>query len=114
MVVVDGANIQDRDGATLVLAKMKKRFVRPQLIRADGGYSGRIVEWVKTTICCVLQIVKRSDQVLGLEVLPVERTLGWLNKYRRLSKDYEQLAKSSESMIHLAVINVMLHRVAPT
>jgi putative transposase len=93
MVVVHTANIQDRDGAKLVLERIRGRFGRLQLIWADGGYAGQLIEWVKSTISCVLQIVKRSDAAAGFEVLPkrwiVERTFGWLNKYRRLSKDYE-------------------------
>jgi putative transposase len=117
VVVVHTANIQDRDGAKLVLERIKGRFGRLRLIWADGGYAGQLIEWVKSTISCMLQIVKRSDVAVGFEVLPkrwiVERTFGWLNKYRRLSKDYEQLLESSESMIHLAMINVMLHRTAP-
>lgn len=117
MVVVHTADIQDRDGAKLVLEKMRNRFGRLKLIWADGGYAGQLIQWVKATISCVLQIVKRSDDVKGFEVLPkrwiVERTFGWLGRYRRLSKDYEQLVDSSESMIHLAMINIMLHRLEP-
>ena len=117
MVVVHTADIQDRDGAKLVLEKIRGCFGRLQLIWADGGYAGKLIEWVKTTISCVLQIVKRSDSAEGFEVLPkrwiVERTFGWLGRYRRLSKDYEQLVDSSETMVQLAMINLMLHRLAP-
>lgn len=117
MVVVHTADIQDRDGAKLVLEKIRGGFGRLKLIWADGGYSGQLIEWVKTTISCVLQIVKRSDTAQGFEVLPkrwiVERTFGWLGRYRRLSKDYEQLVDSSECMVRLAMINLMLHRLAP-
>lgn len=117
MVVVHTADIQDRDGAKLVLEKIRGCFGRLQLIWADGGYAGQLIEWVKITIACVLQIVKRSDTAKGFEVLPkrwiVERTFGWLGRYRRLSKDYEQLVESSESMVHLAMINLMVHRLAP-
>jgi putative transposase len=117
MVVVHTADIQDRDGAKLVLERIRNRFGRLKLIWADGGYAGQLIEWVKTTISCVLQIVKRSDVAKGFVVLPkrwiVERTFGWLGRYRRLSKDYEQLVESSESMVLLAMINVMLHRLAP-
>ncbi len=117
MVVVHTADIQDRDGAKLVLEKIRGCFGRLQLIWADGGYAGKLIEWVKTTISCVLQIVKRSDSADGFEVLPkrwiVERTFGWLGRYRRLSKDYEQLVDSSETMVQLAMINLMLHRLAP-
>ncbi len=89
MVVVHAANIQDRDGAMLVLGKAKGKFPRLQLIWADGGYAGKLIDWVKQFCGWVLEIVKRSDDVKGFQVLPhrwvVERTFGWLNRYRRLS-----------------------------
>jgi putative transposase len=64
-----------------------------------------------------LEIVKRCDDVTGFKILPrrwvVERTFGWLGKYRRLSKDYEMLPENSEAMIYVALINLMLHRLKP-
>lgn len=117
MLVVHSAAVQDRDGAKLVLTKMKDCFPRMQLIWADGGYAGQLIEWVRSLTNWVLQIVKRSDDVKGFKVLPkrwiVERTFGWLNRYRRLSKDYETLVESSEAQIHLAMINVMIQRLRP-
>lgn len=113
-VVVHAASIQDRDGAKLVLALLKGRFPRLKLIWADGGYAGQLIEWTKNLGRWVLEIVKRSDDMIGFVVLPrrwvVERTFGWFAKYRRLSKDYEVLPHSSECMIYVAMINVMLHR----
>ena len=64
----------------------------------------------------VLQIVKRCDDVVGFAVLPrrwvVERTFGWLNRYRRLSKDYEGLSSTSEAMIYAVMSRVMVKRLA--
>ena len=116
MVVVHAANIQDRDGAKLVLEKVIGRFPRLKLIWADGGYSGKLIDWVKEQCKWVLEIVKRSDQVKGFQVLPrrwvVERTFGWLGRFRRLSKDYEGLTSTSEAMVYAAMIRLMVRRLA--
>ena len=117
-VVVHAANIQDRDGAKLVLEKTRGKFLRLTLVWADGGYAGKLIEWVQETCGWLLEIVKRSDAAQGFVVLPrrwiVERTFGWLGRCRRLSKDYEELTASSEAMIQLAMIHLMLKRLAPT
>ena len=93
-VVVHAANIQDRDGAKLLLEKMKGKCRRLKLIWADGGYAGQLIEWTKQLCGWVLEIVKRTDDLAGFKLLPhrwvVERTFGWLGRYRRLSKDYEE------------------------
>jgi len=116
-IVVHAASIQDRDGAKLVIERLRGRFPRLQLIWADGGYAGKLIEWVRSGFGWVLEIVKRSDDVKGFKVLPrrwvVERTFGWLGRQRRLSKDYEALTESSEAMIYIAMTNLMLHRLAP-
>jgi putative transposase len=118
VVVVHAASIQDRDGAKLVLQKLAQGWVRLRLIWADGGYAGQLVQWVGALARrWRLEIVKRSDDTVGFKVLPkrwiVERTFGWLGRYRRHSKDYEALPDSSESMIRISMINLMLHRLKP-
>ncbi len=116
-IVVHAANIQDRDGAKLVLDRLHGRYSRLKLIWADGGYAGKLIEWTASFGNWVLEIVKRSDDVTGFKVLPhrwiVERTFGWLGRYRRMSKDYEMLPASSEAMALIAMINLMLHRLSP-
>jgi putative transposase len=116
MVVVHAANIQDRDGAKLVLEQIKGTFSRLQLIWADAGYAGQLIDWVKVTCGWVLEIVRRSDDVKGFKVLShrwvVERTFGWLGRYRRLSKDYEGLTESSQAFIYAAMIRIMSKRLA--
>jgi len=116
-VVVHAASIQDRDGAKLVLAKLKGRFSRLKLIWADGGYAGKLIEWTRTFGRWVLEIVKRNDDVAGFVVLPrrwiVERTFGWFKRYRRLSKDYEVLPESSEAVIYLSMTHLMIRRLKP-
>lgn len=115
-MVVHAADVQDRDGAEDVLAKMAGRFGRLKLIWADGGYAGQFVRVAKMVFRRVIEIVKRSE-LSTFVVLPkrwiVERTFAWLGKYRRLSKDYETLPASSETVIYLAMINLMLHRLQP-
>ena len=116
-IIVHPANIQDRDGAKWVLQSLLGEFPRLRKIWADGGYRGKLIEWTKSLGGWVLEIVRRRDDVMGFEVLPqrwiVERTFAWLGRYRRMSKDYEALTESSESMIRLAMINLMIHRLVP-
>ena len=116
-VVVHAANIQDRDGAKLVLALLKGRFSRLKLIWADGGYAGQLIEWARKLGRWVLEIVRRSDDRAGFVVLPkrwiVERTFSWFGRYRRLSKDYETLTESSESVIYLAMTHLMVRLLKP-
>ena len=117
VVVVHCAGIQDRDGAKLVFEQLRAVAPRLRLIWADGGYAGQLVAWVAAFAGWVLEIVKRSDGVQGFEVLPhrwiVERTFGWLSKYRRLARDYEETTASSEAWIRIAMIHLMVHRLAP-
>jgi putative transposase len=114
LVVVHAGNVQDRDGAKLLLARAKGLFPRLKLLWADGGYAGKLIAWVHETCNWVLEIVKRSDDVKGFKLLPrrwvVERTFGWLGRYRRLSKDYERLPQSSEAMVYLGMTRLMLRR----
>jgi putative transposase len=118
-VVVHPADIQDRDGARLLLGILANTWKRIRLIWADGAYAGALLDWVRSLRRrnrVDLQIVKRSDDVKGFKVLPrrwvVERTFGWLGRQRRLSKDYEYRTDTSEAMIHVAMIGIMLRRLA--
>ena len=117
LVVVHAASVQDRDGAKLVFEQVRSLFWRLKLVWADGGYAGKLVDWVESVCGWVLEIVKRSADAKGFEVLPrrwvVERTFAWLGRYRRLSKEYEELTRSSEAMIYLAMIHLMVRRLEP-
>ena len=116
-VVVHAADVQDRDGARLVLVKLLKRFARLKLIWADAGYAGELVAWAKRVGHWTLDIVRRNPDSHRFELLPhrwiVERTLAWLGRYRRMSKDYEVLPETSETMVRIAMINLMVHRLYP-
>lgn len=116
MVLVHAANIQDRDGAKLLLSKANGCFSRLRLIWADGGYKGKLVKWTRNTCGFVLEIVKRDKGIKGFQVLPrrwvVERTFAWFGFYRRLSKDYEVLTETSEAMIYAAMVHLMVRRLA--
>jgi putative transposase len=116
-IVVHPANIQDRDGAKMVLTKAQGRFSSIRMIWADSGYSGKLINWVKIAFGSVLEIVKRPTDTKGFIVVRkrwiVERTFGWLGRYRRLSKDYEGLTDISETMAQIAMINLMVNRLAP-
>jgi len=115
-VIVHTASMQDRDGARLVLEKLKTLFPALKVVYADGGYAGKLVQWIEQLKTFVLSIIKRTDK--GFKILPkrwiVERTFGWFGKYRKLSKDYECLTENSEAAIKLAMINLMLRRLCST
>lgn len=118
-VVVTAANVSDPAGARLVLACMRHRFSRLRVIWADSAYGGTLIAWVKGLRRwhkIRLEIVKRAAATPGFVVQPhrwiVERTFGWFNRYRRLSKDYEYLPQTSEAMIHVTMIHIMTRRLA--
>jgi putative transposase len=119
-VVVHAANVQDYDGAVLVLGirgRLKTRFRRLKVLFADSAYGrNNLPECVKDAFGWLLQTVLRPAHVKGFVVLPkrwiVERTFGWLGRYRRHSKDYERNVASSEAMIYIAMTHVMLRRLS--
>jgi putative transposase len=124
LVVVTAGNVQDRQGAKDLLKalfdRIKKskysRWCRLKLIWADGGYRGELIDWVKSTLGWTLEIVEKLGDQVGFQVLPkrwiVERTFAWLNRQRRLSKDYERLPETGEAFVYVAMIRLMLRRLA--
>ena len=115
-VAVHPADIQDRDGARLVLERLVGRYDRLQVIWADGAYSGKLVGWAKMVGGWSLELVRRPAQQHTFQVLPrrwvVERTFGWLNLQRRLSKDYEALCETTETWLYIAMTGLTLRRLA--
>ena len=127
LVVVTAASVQDRDGGKTLLKglfeRIKKprykhwwRFCRLQLIWADGAYRGELVEWVERALGWQLSIVEKAEGQRGFVALPrrwvVERTFAWLNRQRRLSKDYEHLPQTGEAFIYVAMIRLMVRKLA--
>lgn len=115
-IVAHSASVQDRDGVKLVLWRVKGRFPQLKLIWADA-VSEATVGWAKQFGNWVLELVRKPDGQKGFVVLPrrwiVERTFAWLMNSRRLARDPERLTKSSEAMVHLAMIHLMLKRLRP-
>jgi putative transposase len=119
-VVVHSAAIQDRDGAKLVLPILLQRFGWLRCIFVDGGYAGALAAWVKELLPrrgLRVEVVKRSHaDKHRFKILPkrwiVERTFGWLSKFRRLAKDYEFRTENSETMILIAATRLMLAKLA--
>jgi putative transposase len=115
-VVVTAASVQDRDGAQLLLTQLGGACKKLRLIWVDGGYRGQLLDWVAAQCRFRLQVVLRSDDQKGFAVLPrrwvVERTLAWLNHHRRLNKDYERLPSTGETFVYIAMIRLMLRRLA--
>ena len=112
-VVITAASVQDRDGAKLVFEEARGE-TRLKKIWADGGYAGKLVGFTAEEFGWDLEIVKRSDDVKGFKVLPhrwvVERTFGWLGRYRLFCREHEATIASSRTDIHLAMTHIMLRR----
>ncbi len=114
-VIVHSAAIQDRDGAALVLDRIRTRFPRLELIWADSAYNARQVDAVVATQPGLrVEIVKRSDDMKGFVVLPrrwvVERTFSWFGRNRRLAKDFENLAETLAAFVAIASIQIAIRR----
>ena len=114
--LVHPANVQDRDGGILLLDALADRFPLLQKLFADGAYQGPVFGKALAKVRPQLkpEIIKRSDPAPGFVVVPkrwiVERTFGWLNRFRRLSKDYERTIASSEAFVKVAMIHLMARR----
>ena len=111
-LVVHAASIQDLDGASLVLKSILKRWPWLRHVFADGGYTGpKLKGALKKIGKFTLQIVKRTDDAAGFEVLPrrwvVERTLAWLGRCRRLAKDFGRIIASAEAWVFTANIRLL-------
>ncbi len=128
-VAVHEANVADRDGARLLLGKVEEELPRMRLVWADRGYNGALKEWMRERLGWALSIVKPPRRWVrvpegvepppypkGFIVLPrrwvVERTLAWICRNRRMSRDYEFLPETTETLIYVAMSRLMLKRLA--
>jgi putative transposase len=118
-VKITTAAVQDRDAARTLIHALVASFARLQIIWADGGYLGTLVQWVKNLRPygkLKLEIVRRCDSQKGFKVLPkrwiVERTFAWFFKSRRLCRDYEVRTDHSEAMLRISMIRLMVRRLA--
>ncbi|MEU7202958.1 transposase [Streptomyces sp. NPDC045470] len=129
-VCVSPADVSDRDGAAVLLARCAGKFPRLRHLWTDQGHRGRdFLNWVREETGITIQIVQREDggfrstwaradapprAVPRFAVAPrrwvIERSSAWLGRYRRHSKDYEYLAASQENAVHLATVMRLLHR----
>ena len=115
-IVVTGAQVDDRVGAMALAYEGKSKFPTITHVWADSGYVGaKWHEWFRWFCNWIIEIVKRCDAATGFKIVPrrwvVERTFAWLDRYRRLSKDYEVLPSSSETRCRLASVRLLLKRV---
>jgi putative transposase len=134
-VVVHAADLQDREGAKLVLAALQAVYPRIEKLWADQAYTGPLKDWIKATLGWTLELIKHPPPIRGVWVAPgqvidwaalrrprgfrhkprrwvVERTLAWIGRNRRMSKDYEFLPATSETWVYLSMVRVMLKRLA--
>ena len=118
--IVHAAELQDRDGGAMLMATMFGLYPFLLKLYADGGYQGAGFQGAMRTIMAQVnvEIVKRSDHSKGFTVLPkrwvVERTFAWLNRCRRLAKDWECLNRKARAFLLLASVRLMLRRLART
>ena len=117
---VCGANVSEKEGAKWLLAKVKEQTkeinlcINIQTIWADGGYRGTdLLEFIKNLWNRAWEITLRSDKTNGFLVIPkrwiVDRSFSWFDQSRRLSRDYEKTISSSEGIIYVTMIHLMLN-----
>ena len=116
VILVLPANIQDRDGGWLILSAMHVAYPSIAKVWADGAYGGELVRRARDKLNIDLEIVQKPTGAHTFRVLPhrwtVERTFGWFNRERRLSKDYERLPATTHAWVHVTMIRLMTRRLS--
>lgn len=114
VVMVTAANLQDRPAGRLLLTRLRQAHHRVRHVWADGGYTGTLTTWARTTLAITVQIVKKITGQTTFMVLPrrwvVERTFSWICQARRNVRDYERLPEHSEAFINWSMITMMTRR----
>jgi transposase len=115
-VVVTAASVGDRMGAKLLVIALLNTCTRLRLIWADSGYDGNpLAQWVRSVANIAVEVIKRTE-LHAFKVVPrrwvVERTFGWLMRYRRLCRDYERRPEHHEAMVYWATVLIMTRRLA--
>jgi len=117
-VLVTCANVQDRDGAVPLVHEVAENFPSVEKILADRAYAGRVIDEAEAATGIDVEVTKRNDQVKGFVPVrlrwAVERTFGWLGRYRRTSKDYERYACTEEYVVEWVMVAIVLRRLAPS
>ncbi|GAB2751608.1 IS5 family transposase [Streptomyces bullii] len=115
-VLVTPASTTDRDAARVLLPAARERFGRLARVWADGGYTGHLVDWSTAQLDIVLDVVRRSDDTRGFQVLPrrwvVERSFAWFLRSRRLVRDYERRPDTGEAVVLWSMTMLMSRRLA--
>jgi transposase len=115
-VVVTAASVGDRMGAKLLVIALLNTCTRLKLIWADSGYDGKpLADWVRAVARMTVEVIKRTE-LHAFKVVPrrwvVERSFGWLLRYRRLVRDYERRPEHHEAMVYWATVSIMTRRLA--
>jgi transposase len=115
-LVVTAASVSDKAGAKLLVIRLFDAFSTLQIMWADSGYDGApLARWVKTVAAITVEVVRRTSahsfQVVRRRWV-VERTFGWLMRYRRLARDYERRTGNHEAMVYWATVFIMTKRLA--
>ena len=115
VVVVHAASMSDTDGALDVGTKLRGRFPRLCKLWADQGYKDTMVQWFHRQLTVLVEVMLRPPEQRGFVVQAkrwiVERTFGWLNRQRQLSKEYDVYAETTEQWVYLASIQVIMRRI---
>jgi transposase len=116
-VFVSSASVQDRDGAVPLIRAAHQSFPSIEKILVDGAYVGEVINDAASAMGITVEVTKRNERVKGFAPVPkrwsVERTLGWVGRYRGTSKDYERYSETEEDVIKRAMVALLVRRLAP-